>query len=170
MADWQIRDVQPGDERALRALNAGNEPEVGPLDDDRLRLFAAAAIRFRVVVADGTVHGLFVGLAEGVDYASPNYRWFARRHSRFAYVDRIALSPPLRGSGAAHALYDEFESWARGSGRSVLCAEVNVVPPNPRSLRFHEARGFVVVDEVAPYGGDERVAMVEKVLAPAPTG
>lgn len=170
MADWHIRDVEPADDTVLRALNASNEPEVGPLDDDRWRLFAAAAIRFRVVVADGTIHGLFVGLAEGVDYASPNYRWFADRHARFAYVDRIALSPQLRGSGAADALYDEFEAWASGSGRPVVCAEVNVVPPNPRSLRFHQRRGFVVVDEVAPYGGDERVAMVEKLVAPVPSG
>ena len=170
MADWHIRDIEPGDERALRALNTSNEPEVGPLDDDRLRLFGAAAIRFRVVVAGRTIHGLFVGLAEGVDYASPNYRWFAERHSRFAYVDRIALSPQLRGSGAADALYDEFEAWATRSDRPVVCAEVNVVPPNPRSLRFHERRGFVVVEEVAPYGGGERVAMVEKVVAPGTTG
>jgi predicted GNAT superfamily acetyltransferase len=170
VADWHIRDVEPGDERVLRALNASNEPAVGPLDDHRLELFTSAATQFRVVVAGGTINGLFVGLAEGVAYTSPNYRWFSDRHDRFAYVDRIALSPELRGSGAADALYDGFEAWAAGSGRPVVCAEVNVVPPNPRSLRFHRRRGFAVVEEVAPYGGDERVAMVEKAVTSPPTG
>ena len=158
-----MRDLLPGDEVWVRRLNAENEPEVGPLDDDRFALFSAAA-RFRVVVADGRIGGLFVGLGEGLDYASPNYRWFAARHDRFAYVDRIALAPTLRGRGVADAVYDEFEGWARASGRGVVCAEINTEPPNPRSLGFHRRRGFVVVDETAPYGGDERVAMVEKRL------
>ena len=164
MSDWEIRDLRPGDEASVRRLNADNEPEVGPLDDGRFALFSAAAPRFRVVVAGGRVEGLFVGLGEGLDYGSPNYRWFAARHDRFAYVDRIALAPALRGRGVADALYDEFEEWARAAGRPVVCAEVNTEPPNPRSLGFHRRRGFVVVDETAPYGGVERVAMVLKRL------
>lgn len=159
-----IRDVEPGDLDAVRLVNAANVPEVGPLDDERIQLFLADDARFRVVEgADGIV-GVFVGLTEGVAYRSPNYRWFADRHDRFAYVDRIALQPDARGSGVADAIYDEFEAWATSTGRPVVCAEVNTVPPNPRSLRFHERRGFEVVGDVAPYGGDERVAMVEKRL------
>ncbi len=161
---WTIRAVEPVDIAALREVNAANEPEVGPLDDGRIALFTAAAARFQVVETDGIAVGLFVGLGEGLDYASPNYRWFAGRHPRFAYVDRIALQPEARGLGVADALYDEFEDWAASSGRTVVCAEVNTVPPNPRSLRFHQRRGFAVVSELAPYGGEERVAMVEKVL------
>lgn len=168
MADWTIRDLEPADEDRVRALNAANEPEVGRLDDDRLRLFTVAATRFRVVEVDGEVVGLFVALAEGVDYASPNYRWFAARHDRFAYVDRIALAPAVRGLGVADELYEELEGWAATTGRAIVCAEVNTVPPNPRSLRFHERRGYEIVAEVAPYGGDERVAMVEKHVTPEP--
>lgn len=164
MSDWEIRDLAPDDEAWVRRLNAENEPEVGPLDDDRFALFSTVAPQFRVVVADGRIGGLFVGLGEGLDYASPNYQWFAARHERFAYVDRIALAPALRGRGVADAVYDEFEGWARAGGRPVVCAEVNTEPPNPRSLAFHRRRGFAVVDETAPYGGDERVAMVEKRL------
>ncbi len=167
MSSWTIRPRRPRDDVAIRAVNAANVPEVGPLDDDRLALFATAAARFDVVDLDGAVAGIFVGLPEGLAYASPNYRWFADRHDRFAYVDRIALQPSLRGRGVADALYESFAGWAAETGRPVVCAEVNTVPPNPRSLRFHERHGFVVVDEQAPYGGDERVAMVERVIAPA---
>ncbi len=170
MADWRIRPRTPGDDDRVREVNADNVPEVGPLDDERLALFAEAAGHFDVVELDGRVVGIFVGLGEGVAYASPNYRWFADRHERFAYVDRIALTPDARGMGAADAIYERFEAWARDTGRPVVCAEVNVVPPNPRSMRFHERRGFVVVDEVAPYGADERVAMVEKHLGQVPSG
>jgi predicted GNAT superfamily acetyltransferase len=167
MAVWRIRPRTPDDDAAVHAVNAANVPEVGPLDHDRLALFAARAARFDVVELDGQVVGLFVGLTEGVDYASPNYRWFADRHARFAYVDRIALQPELRGLGVADELYGGFEDWAAVTGRPLVCAEVNVEPPNPRSMRFHQRRGYAVVGELAPYGGDERVAMVEK---PVPGG
>lgn len=164
MTDWVIRDVAVDDIESIVAVNAANEPEVGPLDVARVDLFLAAADRFRLVELDDVIVGVFVGLGEGVAYPSPNYQWFAQRHGRFAYVDRIALQPAARGLGAAAALYDDFETWARASGRPVVCAEVNTVPANPRSLAFHRRRGFAVVDEIAPYGGDERVAMVEMVL------
>ena len=164
MSDWTIRDARPEDHDTIRVVNVSNEPEVGPLDAARLELFTHAAARFQVVVADDEVVGLFVGLTEGVDYASPNYRWFTERHPRFAYVDRVALQPTARGSGCADALYENFEGWARETERPLLCAEVNTVPANARSMRFHERRGFVMVDEIAPYGGEERVAMLEKRL------
>ncbi len=159
--EWVIRDVQPADLDAVVAVNSANEPEVGPLDEDRLALFLQGAERFQLVEVDGDVVGVFVGLVEAMDYRSPNYRWFCDRHDRFAYVDRIALQPAARGLGIAASIYDDFRTWAGGSGRRVLCAEVNTVPENPRSMAFHRRRGFTIVDEIAPYGGDERVAMVE---------
>lgn len=164
MTEWTIRDVTRADVDDVVAVNSANEPEVGPLDPPRIDLFLAAADRFQLVEIDEVVVGVFVGLVEDLDYPSPNYRWFADRHQRFAYVDRIALQPTARGLGVAAAVYHEFESRARASGRPVLCAEVNTVPPNPRSLAFHRRCGFSVIEEVAPYGGDDRVAMVEKLL------
>lgn len=170
MSGWSIRSRRPDDDDRLVAINQANEPEVGPLDPARLALFAAEADAWDVVELGGELVGLFVGLTQGCGYDSANYRWFAARRDRFAYVDRIALQPAARGLGVADALYDRFESRARAAGIPVLCAEVNTVPPNPRSLRFHERRGFVVVGEEAPYGGHERVAMVEKSLTESAGG
>lgn len=168
--EWRIRPRTPADDERVRAVNAANVPEVGVLDDDRLGLFADVAPHFEVIELDGELVGVFVGLAEGTPYASPNYRWFAERHQRFAYVDRIALEPAARGLGIADEVYSRFEGWAADTGRPVVCAEVNTEPPNPRSMRFHQRRGFVVVGEIAPYGTDERVAMVEKALHRVPSG
>lgn len=159
-----IRDRHDTDDDRIREVNAANQPEVGPLDEHNLDLFVASAAQFRVVEIDEVVEGFFIGLAEGLDYASPNYRWFADRHESFAYVDRIALQPEARGVGVADALYQDFEDWARDTGRPVVCAEVNVEPPNPRSLRFHQRRGFEVVAERESYAPGERLAMVEREL------
>ena len=161
---WTIRAADVGDHAAVGALNAANVPEVGVLDGDRLALFAARAEAFWVAEDVGEVVGLFVGLFDSHEYASRNYRWFSDRHDRFAYVDRIALAPSARGRGIADALYDRWEALAVEHGVPLACAEVNTVPANPRSLAFHERRGFVRVAEEAPYGGDERVAMLERQL------
>ena len=60
--------------------------------------------------------------------------------------------------------YRAAEAWAYGTGKSVLAAEVNTVPDNPASHRFHQAFGFVEVGRAKPYGGEEEVAYYEKKL------
>jgi predicted GNAT superfamily acetyltransferase len=159
-----IRPYRPADREALLALNAANVPEVGPMDGAKLELLLAEALRFDVVELDGAIEGALVVLGDGGTYRSPNYRWFAERHERFAYVDRVMLSERLRGQGWGKALYDAAVATARALGKPVLTAEVNTLPPNPRSFRFHEGCGFVEVGRQRPYGPDEEVAMFELVV------
>jgi predicted GNAT superfamily acetyltransferase len=164
-----VRPIRRDDLPATAALNAANVPAVGPLDDDRVELFLAAAT-WLVGVRDGDVVATFVGLREGVPYTSPNYRWFAHRHERFAYVDRIALAPAVRGTGLADDVYRRWVRAAAGDDVPVVCAEVNVEPPNPRSLAFHARHGFTVVAEEDRDDGAYRVAMLERPVTPAGQG
>ena len=161
------RPYTPDDAVGALALNQANVPEVGSADPGRWAWLLDLADHAEVVEADGEVVAFLVAFAEGSAYDSPNYRWFAARHERFAYVDRVAVAEAHRGTGLAHDLYRSFEAWGRGRGAGVLCAEVNTVPPNPRSRRFHERLGFRAVADVEPWPDTEpghRVAMVEKRL------
>lgn len=162
-----IRPAQPSDLGAMLALNQASVPQVGPLDRDSIARLVAGSPWSHVVELDGKVAGLLIGLLHGADYASPNYQWFSRRHERFAYVDRIALAEAARGAGHGPALYRAFEAWSVSRGLRVLCAEVNLEPANPRSLRFHQIFGFEQVGEQVAYG-TYRVAMLEKRLGPGP--
>lgn len=160
-----MRSYDSADADAVLAINKECVPEVGELTAERLAYFEEKASFFVVIEIEDTVVGFLIGLdEEATDYPSPNYAWFSERYRQFAYIDRIALSAPARGLGFGPTLYRSFEAWAFGHGKPVLLAEVNTIPDNPRSHRFHEAFGFRELDRVRPYGPDEEVAMYEKRL------
>ncbi len=160
-----IRTYTEADADHVLALNEACVPEVGPMDAGKLAGFADWAPYFKVVEVDGAIVGMLIGLTEEAPYDSPNFGWFTERYPLFGYVDRIAVSETERGSGWGPALYRDFEQWARDNQRSVLCAEVNVEPPNPRSLRFHEIFGFDPIEHFEPTGSaDYRVVMLVKNL------
>lgn len=158
------RPYEPTDAAGALTLNQANVPEVGSADAERWAWLLELADHAEVVEHDGEVVAFLVAFAEGSTYDSPNYRWYDARHERFAYVDRVAVAEAHRGTGVAHQLYESFEAWGRGRNAGVLCAEVNTVPPNPRSLRFHERLGFRPVAELEPWADEpgHLVAMVEK--------
>ena len=146
-------------------MNAACVPEVGAMDAEKLDRLAGWSPFFRVVEVEAAIVAFIVGLADGAPYESANFAWFAGRHPAFAYIDRVAVDEDHRGAGWGPALYREFEAWAKEVGKPLLCAEVNTEPPNPRSLRFHDLFGFVMVDQFEPTGSpDYRVGLMEKRL------
>ena len=165
MENVVIRDFVASDSAGVLAINDANQPAVGPLDAARLEALASQTEWLPVVEVDGKVAGFAILLVEGADYASPNYRWFSERHERFYYVDRIAIGDGAQGRGLGARLYAGAAERARGGGRPVLCAEVNTIPPNEGSLRFHAREGFREVGRERPYDPDTEVAMLER-----PTG
>ncbi len=160
-----IRPYADGDAAGFLALNAACQPEVGPMDEAKLASFVEWAPYLRVVDVGGEIVGLLVGLDETAPYGSLNFGWFTNRFDRMAYIDRIAIAESQRGQGWGPALYDDFKAWAREAGLPRMTAEVNVEPPNPRSVRFHEIYGFNRLEEFEPTGSsDYRVVMMECLL------
>ena len=155
------------DAASVLVINNDCVPEVGELDADKLQILASGAAFFRVAVSDqGQVLGGLIGLDENAtQYKSPNYQYFCKKHSRLAYVDRVFLAESARNQGLGSQLYDAFFQWARDNDKPVVCAEVNTIPDNPGSHRFHQRSGFVEVDRLRPYSPDKEVAMYERVAA-----
>lgn len=160
-----IRRYADADAEAVLALNAACVPEVGPMDEAKLADFARWAPYLKVVEHEDRIVAMLVGLGEDAPYPSPNFGWFVDHYPRFAYIDRVAVTEDQRGAGWGPALYRDFEQWAIDTQKPMLCAEVNVEPPNPRSLRFHEIYGFDAVEHFEPTGSpDYRVVMLVKQL------
>lgn len=157
-----LRAATRTDWPAILALNHDAVQFTGVMDAARLEKLAGWACYLRVVERDGAVIAFLMGFREGTDYDSPNYLWFCERFTNFHYVDRVVVAPQFRGQRIADLIYDDFEAFARTNGAPSIACEVNVEPPNPVSLKFHDKRGFREVGRNS-YAG-KIVAMLEKSL------
>jgi predicted GNAT superfamily acetyltransferase len=124
---------------AMLALSNAHHVEVGKITEEGLKKLIDAAWHVRIV---GHLEALFIGLEQGADYDSPNYRWFEERFEKFAYVDRIVVAASARGRGLARKLYEDFFQASNARGHTRVGCEVNYDPPNPESDAFHARMGF----------------------------
>jgi two-component system, NtrC family, nitrogen regulation sensor histidine kinase NtrY len=169
--DVRVRAACAADHAAVVALNQEAVPAMNPITADFLERLAPAAAAFLVAERDAALVGFLLAFPPGVAYDSDNYRWFAawcgERQRDFIYIDRVAVARAARGSGVGRALYAALDE-RLGAAPPLLCCEVNLRPPNPGSLAFHERLGFRVVGEQDTEGGSKRVAlMVRGALAGA---
>lgn len=110
---------------------------------------------------EGRVMGFLVGVEPGKPYQSENYRFFESQRVPHFYIDRIVLAEEARGQGWGRELYSEVFRQAAQRGYQRVTCEVNLQPPNPASLAFHEAMGFVPVGVQDTKGGAVTVQLLE---------
>lgn len=159
-----VRPATDDDLPDIGRLNRGAVPAVSDVDEATLwRLVDESSGTF-VAEDDGVVVGFVMTFGPGADYASPNYRFFADRYVQFQYVDRVVVDPMWARRGIGARLYDAVDDLAATTDSPVVTAEVNVRPPNPASLAFHAARGFVGVGEQDTEGGAKRVRLLVREL------
>jgi predicted GNAT superfamily acetyltransferase len=145
---------------AVWEINQENVPAVGEERVESLaEIIATSEIALGVVDGDQLV-GFCLVLPPGAPYDSPNYRYFEDRYQDFAYLDRVAFRASHQGKGLGSALYQELE---HRLDRPILTLEVNVVPPNEGSMRFHLRSGFVELEQRETRPG-KRVSLMVKEL------
>jgi len=158
-----VRDIEPSECDWLLALNNDAVPHVGDLTRESLEDLMAMACYARLALVDDRPMAALIALWPGTDYQSPNYRWFSERFEDFLYVDRVIVGDDARGKGIGQAIYADLERFAKRRAERIAL-EVNSLPPNPVSMRFHQAAGFVEVGEQAHDGGAKKVVMMMKSL------
>ncbi|WP_084076058.1 GNAT family N-acetyltransferase [Demequina sp. NBRC 110052] len=163
MQNIRMRLMRDADLPSVTALNAGASPAVNLLTEDEVReLFGLSDIALVATNRASEVIAFLVSLAPGQAYDSENYRWFEDRGVRHQYIDRIVVAPSAKGTGVGTALYESVFERARQRGASEITCEVNVEPPNPGSLTFHERLGFRQLAEQWTKDQTVRVALLSR--------
>lgn len=154
-----IRDARPADFPAILGLNETFVAVLSPMDRQRLEHLHGEAALHRVMEQDGEVTAFLLALREGADYDSPNYRWFAQRHPRFLYVDRVVVSGSQQARGAGTRLYRDLHGFAIREGVPLMTCEFDIEPPNLASQQFHERLGFRELGRQVLGGGRKVVSL-----------
>lgn len=155
-----IRDAGPQDMNWILQLNKVNVEVLSPMDAEKYNYFEGCSELFQAVDADGQPAAFLIALREGIpDYTSENYIWFSKQYDRFLYVDRIVIDEKYRGLHLGRALYEGVFQHARETGVPIVTAEIDIIPYNAPSLKFHEAMGFYEVGQQIIRGGEIKVSL-----------
>ena len=139
-----IRNLTHADVEAMWVINEEGLPGTGRVSPSELTaLLDLASLSLGAFDAQHML-GFVICLPPQTTYGSLNYAWFNQRYDAFLYVDRIAVAANHRGLGVVSALSSQVMAEANAQAVPVA-AEVNLVPPNPGSVRFHHRFNFVEV-------------------------
>lgn len=162
-----IRSYRSEDFPRLFEANEASVPGVGAETEESLAKWISMSTCLVATDADDHALGFITVMELGQPaYDSPNMRWFEtyaeETGKSVVYVDRIALSPAARGQKLGEALYQAaFEHF---KSRDEIGCEVNTLPPNPGSHRFHKRLGFQSVGETTYREGEKAVMFYARPL------
>ena len=142
MQSMAIRDVAASDYELICALNLAEVQHTSPMDAVRLATLGNLSCYFKVACVDGCVSAFLLAMCSGAPYESDNFSWFARKYTRFIYVDRVVVSSVFRRLRLGSLLYEDLFRYARDSAIPLVTCEYNIVPLNESSRLFHDKFGF----------------------------
>ena len=153
-----IRDLTHTDVEAMWVINEEGLPGTGQVSPAELTALLDLASFAVGAFENELMLGFVMCLPPRTSYRSLNYAWFNQRYDAFLYVDRIAVAANQRDRGVGSALYERVVTTAKEHTVPVA-AEVNRLPPNPGSMRFHHRFNFVEVGTL-DHGANKSVTML----------
>ena len=138
-----LKDYQDDFFDFILSSNSLNEPQVGFLDKEKLQSLLNQSNYCKVAFYNNEPAGFLLCLPEDVDYSSLNYKWVSERYSNFNYIDRISVIEKFQNVNIGTALYTDLGYFSIEKGYDNILCEVNIMPPNPGSIRFHKKFDFV---------------------------
>ena len=167
MSNFQptTRNIEIADLVRVLEINNANTPGVSQLTFAELESDLNNSLHALAIDNErGDVCAFCITFDPNAPDAGANHQWFAERYKSFVYLDRIAIDSNHQNRGLGALLYQAVEQRMLDSSEySLLCCEVNLEPPNPGSLRFHQRIGFTEVDQHSPQQGYV-VSLLQKVI------
>ena len=142
----EIRALQMSDSSSIWEINEQGLPGTGKVSEQEIiDLLNYSSLSIGLFDSDSLL-GFVICLPPKTVYGSLNYLWFNQRYDDFLYVDRIAVSAAHRNQKIGSKLYQAVIDTASKLGVPIT-AEVNLRPPNPDSVRFHQRHGFTEIGQ-----------------------
>lgn len=158
--DFVVRPATAADHAAVLVLNNASTPHMNALSAEELEQIVAMSNHFTVAEDSQGILGALLCLPQGTAYWSAHYQWFEERYDTFTYVDRVMVAERAKRRGVGRALYDDMHHQVQ----TRIALEVNIIPPNPVSIAFHEAMGYLAVGELIRTPREKVVRMFIKEL------
>lgn len=155
----EIRDALPEDFPEVLRMNQESVHFLSPLTMEKLERLDGESDFHKVALLDGKVAAFCLAFREGANYESVNYQWFLENYEKFLYVDRVVVDLSAQSVGLGKVLYEEVFRYAKESRVPIVTAEIDIQPPNPVSLKFHEKFGFTEVGRQEVYDGEKVVSL-----------
>ena len=162
-----VRNIEIADLLRVLEINNANTPGVSELTFAELELDLNNSLHALAIDNEqGEVCAFCITFDPSAPDAGDNHRWFAERYKSFVYLDRIAINSNHQNRGLGALLYQSVEQrMLKSAEHSLLCCEVNLEPPNPGSLRFHQHIGFTEVGQSIPEYANYRVSYLSKTIS-----
>ena len=159
-----VRNIEIADLPRVLEINNANTPGVSELTFTELEKDLSNSLHALAIDNEhGEVCAFCITFDPGAPDAGDNHRWFAERYKSFVYLDRIAIDSNHQNRGLGALLYQSVEQhMLKSAEHSLLCCEVNLEPPNPGSLRFHQRIGFTEVGQSIAEYANYRVSYLSK--------
>lgn len=157
----KIQSVQHYDLEVIHNLNESVLPHVNSIPISDFEEFMEISSFFLVIEEEGEVAGFIIVIGPDQSYDSENYSYFSANYNSFDYVDRIVIGEKFRGKGFGSKLYQYL--FEQSKEKRITC-EVNIKPPNPKSIQFHQMLGFEEVDQHFSEGGKKYVSLMVRKL------
>lgn len=155
-----LREVNESDYPFILRINDENVEVLSPMEETKLKKFVEFAELFLVAEVNGNPAAFLIALREGVkDYKSENYLWFSEKYSKFLYIDRVVVDKPYRGMNIGKTLYQAVFAHAHETAVTAVTAEIDTIPYNEASLKFHEVMGFREVGSQFIRNGSIKVSL-----------
>ena len=161
-----IRGATKRDYRAILRMNEESVHFLSPMNESRLVHLHEQSEFLWVAEYNRKVVAFLLAIGNGKNYDSVNYTWFNERLERFLYIDRVVVSSSHQGMGIGQQMYNTIVTYGRSLGYPCLTAEIDIEPPNPGSLLFHERYGFTEIGRQSINDGKNVVSLQRLLINP----
>ena len=151
MSEVEIRKISKNDYENVTKINESVVESMSPMSITRLEELLTYCEYARIAIIDNEIVGFVLAMKEGSKYQNENFNWFSQRYSTFLYIDRVAVSPKHEGKGIGSKLYKNLIDYSKINGFENIVCEINKVPPNEQSIKFHKKFGFCEI-------GDQKIS------------